>query len=256
MQQIGLKLWSTNHHYFEEAKRLWDAGFYDFIELTAVTDSYESHASLWKTLDIPYVIHGPTYAQGLSLAHRDKEVENRERIEEVQRFADLLNASIIILHPGVEGDLKETARQLNLIGDSRVAIENKPYVVTGDLVCNGYLPEHLLYLKEKCGVKTCFDVGHALCAANSLKREPDPFIHQFLELGPEIYHLMDGIREGVYDVHLNLGRGEFDLEKIISLYPDECLITLETEKKSCDDLICFEEDVNYFRGALSNIHAH
>ena len=174
----------------------------------------------------------------------------------MQKFADLLDAPIIILHPGVEGDLNETARQLKNIRDSRIAIENKPYyTVSGDQVCNGYLPEHLAFLKETCGVKLCLDVGHAYCAANALKVDRDTFFRQFLELEPEIFHLMDGHQEGVSDIHLNLGKGEFDLKQIISCYPKGSLITLETDKQSQSNLSDFEEDVSYFRGALSSIHA-
>lgn len=253
--QLGLKLWSTNHHYFDEACRLWNDGFYDYIELTAVTGSYEHSASLWKSLDVPYVIHGPTYGQGFSLAHKEREDENMQRMAEVQKFADLLNAPLIILHPGVEGDLSECARQLNLISDPRIAIENKPYVVTGGLVCNGYLPEHLAFLKEQSNIKICFDVGHAFCAANSLKKSPLPFIKRFIELKPDIYHLMDGHKDGIYDIHLNLGKGDFDFEEILPLYPEDCLITLETDKNFEDTLVDFEEDVNFLRGVLSNAHA-
>lgn len=252
--KLGLKLWSTNDHYFKEACRLWEEGVFDFIELTAVCGSYEQYARLWKTLKVPYIIHGPTYNQDFSLADPSKEKENRRRFADVQRYADLLEAPIIILHPGVEGDLNETARQLNLIQDKRIAIENKPYFVKGDLVCNGYLPEHLAFLKQSCGVKLCFDIGHAKCAANALKLEHLPFIKKFLDLKPDIFHLLDGYEKGIYDEHINLGEGEFNFNEILPLYPKNCMITLETAKKFRDNLSDFENDVNFLRGVLSNTH--
>lgn len=254
--QIGLKLWSTNQHYIPEVKRLWEEKVFDYLELTAVIGSYDSHAHLWKELNIPTIIHGPTFSQDFSFAHKDLEQANMQKMHEVQKFADLLDAPIMIFHPGIEGDLNECARQINLVADKRIAIENKPYIVTGERICNGYLPEHIAFLKEMCGVQFCFDIGHALCAANSLKLEHIPFVKQFLELKPEVFHIMDGYNKGVLDIHLNLGRGEFPFTQILPLYPKEGIMTIETDKSSKQTLHDFEEDVNFLRGVLSTTHVN
>jgi hypothetical protein len=44
---IGLKLWSTNENYIEEAKRLFDNGIYQYIELYVIPNSFEK-IDLWK----------------------------------------------------------------------------------------------------------------------------------------------------------------------------------------------------------------
>ena len=70
MFKIGLKLWSTNKNYVDEARRLYDAGVFDYIELFSVPDSYSEFINTWKSLDIPYVIHGPHYTTGLNFADK------------------------------------------------------------------------------------------------------------------------------------------------------------------------------------------
>jgi len=56
---------------------------------------------------------------------------------------------------------------------------------------------------EKLGVEFCFDFGHAVCAANSLKKKPMEFIKEFLELKPRLYHLTDGFFKNEKDEHLH-----------------------------------------------------
>ncbi|MCH9609908.1 MAG: hypothetical protein S4CHLAM45_13660 [Chlamydiales bacterium] len=244
--KIGLKLWSTNEFYFAEAQRFWEENLIDFIEITAVIGSYEPFAPLWKSLAIPYVIHAPTFSHGVSFSQKEREKTNLKAMEEVFCFADLLQASTIIIHPGGEGKIEETIRQINLMKDSRLAIENKPYRMSSGHLSNGYLPEEIALIKRECGTQFCLDISHAICAANSLKKEHFPFLEQFFALKPDIYHVMDGKLEDEVDEHLHLGKGSYPLRQIISMIPKEALVTIETDKDSQDHLEDFEEDVYTF----------
>ena len=95
MHQIGLKLWSTNENYFNKAKRLFEEGFYEYIELYAVPDSLE-FVDLWKKLRVPYIVHAPHYGSGLNLADNEKKSNNLRLAAQAIRFADELSAEYII----------------------------------------------------------------------------------------------------------------------------------------------------------------
>lgn len=243
--EVGIKLWATNLHYVEEAKRLWKEGFFDYIELTAVSGSFNECAKAWKEIDAPYVIHGPTFAQGFSFADKSKFDSNMERFKEVQKYADYLNAPTIIMHPGIAGDIKESERQLIHLNEPRIAIENKPYYVKEGHTCNGYLPEEIKQLMTSCHVGCCFDIGHMICAANVLGKNYLEWMQEFLALKPTIFHMTDGNMSNVHDVHWHLGSGNFPIEEILSYYPDKFRITLETIHDYPDSLRDFEDDARY-----------
>jgi len=126
MHKIGLKLWSVNQNYIDEARRLFLEGVYDYIELYVVPESL-SFLPIWEELRIPFVSHAPHFGHQVNFADANKIKYNRKLIEETQLFADRLKARYIIVHPGVNGVIEETSRQLKKIRDSRILIENKPY---------------------------------------------------------------------------------------------------------------------------------
>ena len=113
-------------------------GMFDYIELFSVPNYYSEFINTWKSLKIPYVIHGPHYAKGLNFANKDCFEKNVKFAAQAQKFADALGAEIIIFHPGVAGDIEQTIFQLNKINSSRIVIENKPYfAIVDNLICNG-----------------------------------------------------------------------------------------------------------------------
>lgn len=251
MIQFGLKLWSINKNYIEEAFRLYKEGIYSYIELYAVPDSYNKFIELWKNLDIPYVIHAPHYLGGMNLARREDKNKNFKLIEEVVKFANSLNVKKIIFHPGVAGDIEETVLQLNEIDDNRILIENKPYFsLDGSFVCNGNSPEEIKFIMDMANVGFCLDIGHAICSANASKIEPLDYIKQFIILNPDMYHLTDGDYRGIYDRHDHFGRGTFPIETILSILPHNCFITIETEKDLKDNLFDFIKDIKILRSCL------
>ncbi len=251
--RIGLKLWSINtDYYFEEARRLYSEGVYDYIELYVVPGSL-SFLPQWGSLDIPYIIHHPHFAHGFNLAKAEKEKTNREIYGEVKQFADALRAPHIIFHGGIDGCVEETARQLAALEEARALIENKPFVALpnrmGGEFCRGATPEELQHIisTAKCGF--CFDVGHAVCAANSLLREPYAYLQELNALRPQMYHLSDvADMSSPYDAHPHLGTGKLDIARLKKeLFVPGATISVETNKNSKTELNDFKEDCLWLR---------
>ena len=68
-------------------------------------------------------------------------------------------------------------------------------------------------------------------------------IREFMELGPDIFHICDGRKESISDVHLSFGSGDFDLEKLVRFLPAGARVTLETPKSHPVPLAGFENEV-------------
>ncbi len=249
---VGLKLWSVNtDSYYDEAIKLYNGGYFDYIELYVVPNTI-STLDKWAKLDIPFIIHHAHFVQGFDLSNKDKAEQNYNTYLEAKQFADTLNAKFIIFHGGIGGDVNETIRQLKHINDSRALIENKPYIVAGEqysgMNCIGATHEDITKIIEevKCGF--CFDFGHAVCAANALNIDVDSFIDKFIALKPDMYHLTDVTDiKSPYDSHIHLGMGEIDVVKQLSKISNDSYITFETQKNSKDSLDDFKQDIHWLR---------
>lgn len=253
--KLGLKLFSVNENYLKEAVKLFEQKVYDFIELYVIPGSIENCINFWKPLNIPFIIHAPHFRNGVNLAKTEQIEENLKKAQEAQRFADELNAKYIIFHPGIAGDIKETARQLNIINDSRILIENKPHftILNDGSVCNGNSPEEIKFVLENTNAGFCLDIGHCFCSANAKDIQPFEYLKQFLELKPVLFHLVDNDFSSSIDKHWHFGEGNFDVEKILNILPKDAKITLETYKNSKDNLDDFINDVEYIKCFSKNL---
>ncbi|NMC36098.1 TIM barrel protein [Candidatus Beckwithbacteria bacterium] len=248
MHQIGLKLWSTNDFYVEEAQKLFSKKVYNYIELYTVPDSYAKFYRIWRNLNIPYIIHAPHFTHGVNLASKINFKKNIELIEEAQRFADTLKAKYIIVHPGCNGDIKETARQLGQIDDSRILVENMPYLGIEDgIICNGSTYNELQYVLSHTNKGFCLDIHHAFSSSAYHKIDPISFVKKLLTLRPSMFHLADSKTTYVRDKHLNIGKGNLPIKDIIKLIPNNSFISLETKKQTIQNLNVFIEDVSIIK---------
>ena len=252
MYKRGLKLWSVNtDKYYEEAQRLYKNGIFDYIELYVVPDTLNSLPK-WKELGLPFIIHAPHFAHGFNLARKEKELSNLQIYNEVKKFADELEVPYIIFHGGIDGDIRETARQLAAFNEPRALIENKPFIALpnrmGGEFCRGYDIAEIQLVKETAGCGFCFDFGHAICAANSLGKNVYEYCRGFLQFKPEMYHLtdLDDITSP-YDSHLHLGTGDLDFKCISAMIPDDSYVTFETIKNSKENLDDFAEDMKWLK---------
>lgn len=248
--KYGLKLWSINtEDYKREAQKLYDKGLYDFIELYAVPETNETINS-WEKLKIPFIIHAPHYKHGMNLANPDKFQNNMKLVKETLKFADKLNAEFIVFHPGVGGEITETARQVNLINDGRILIENKPYDAIPEMnadFCAGSRVEEIKIILENTEAGFCLDIGHAIAASNSFNTNFIEDIKKFIKLNPKLYHLSDTDINQKIDLHQNFGEGNLDIAEIMGLLPENAVITIETDKKSQHNLDDFILDIEYLK---------
>ncbi len=253
MKSLGLKLFSSNIHYFESAKKLINKESQaQFLELYAKPGTSMNAIHVWSEIQSPIITHAPHYSAGLNLSLPEKENSNFLMIEETMNMMKIWNSQDVIFHPGVNGDVKETIRQLKIViskfPDKKYYIENKPKLGNGvGLVCVGYTIAEISEIINKTGCSFCLDFGHAISAANAQKLTPLEYISDFLKLAPSLFHLADGDFHSSYDSHLHLGDGDYPLDSIISLLPSDCKVTLETKKCFQDNLDDFYRDVQIFR---------
>ena len=248
MYKLGLKLWSDNQAYADEIKRLRIARSFDYIELYSMPDTFTKHIDFWIKIGGPFVIHAPHFGHGVNLSLRETETRNRRLIDDARLFADKLNANCIIVHPGVNGHFHETIHQLLTFNDTRLVIENKPHLgFTDDQVCVGSRPADMESMLNATGLNFCLDIGHAIYAANGLGINPIDHLAGFLKLRPTMYHFTDGDWNAVHDVHTRYGKGTFPLAGLLSLIPDDSMLTNEAGKSSKVSLSDFESDSCYLK---------
>lgn len=250
--QLGLKLWSVNTgRYLTEARRLYDCGLFDYLELYAVPGTLNT-LQQWQSLNLPIVIHAPHFKHGFNLAMREHRESNRRLYEEVRRFADTLNARYIIFHGGTFGNINETAQQLAELHEPRALIENKP-CITRDrgtiLNCRGASLEEIQSVIQVSGCGFCLDIPHAICAANYRQEGQMKLLRDFNSLNPTMYHLADMMDTTQHiDDHTQLGLGALDMSQFIpGIIEHESMVTIETTRRVENSLQEFEREVNWFQ---------
>lgn len=253
MIRLGLKLGSCDTRYTDEILRYYEQGIFQYIELFALSGSYDETISYWKQFGIPFGIHAPHSAAGLNPADAGARETNAPKIAEAVRFAEALDARYIIFHSGVNGRPGEVVRQLTPFADGRFLIENKPVRGLDGSSCVGSTYSDLKLIIDGIGKGCgfCLDFGHAICAANTLGREPLEFIKELKTLSPRVYHLTDGDYQSELDSHLHYGTGSFPLKDLLALVPDGGMVTNEAKRETSDSLEEFRRDVLFLRHLLS-----
>jgi deoxyribonuclease IV len=250
--RIGLKLWSTDSRFIPEVIKRYKEGYFDYVELYAVPGTYNSSIEEWGSFKGKYIIHCSHSGHGFNLGNSGLKGENRIKFQEAQAFADTLKADSIIVHLGHSGSLNEAISQLNGLSDDRIYVENKPVDGLSGEICIGALPEEIGKVLRKTKVKGfVLDFGHAVYAANSLKLDRYKLIERFFEFGPKIFHLSDGLIDSTRDCHFDLGKGDFNLIKIISYIPQASYITLEIPFDPVGVLMNFRKNVEFLSGFLN-----
>lgn len=254
MYNLGLKLGSIDTRYTPEILQYYEQGLFQYIELFAISETFNNTISYWKQFNIPFGIHAPHSAAGLNLANSVSRNNNKTKIEESIKFADALNAKYIVFHSGTNGIPEETVEQLMPFADERFLIENKPIRGLDGSTCVGCTYEDLKVIMNEIGngCGFCLDFGHAICAANTLKKEPFDFIKKLCALNPRVYHLTDGIFSSDLDSHLHYGTGDFPLKKILTMVPDGGMITNEAKRSCSDGIEDFRKDSIFLKELVNS----
>lgn len=258
MRKFGVKLFSDNFikrpDLVKEAIELIKTGTFDFLELMALPDSFAITKDRVTEMvkGLPVVIHAPHQGQGVNTCNSEAYQNNRRLLDSAQRFADLLNSEIIILHVGYgnkEYGVDETIRQFKLINDERIAVENLPaYCPIQKMFFQGTSPEDIALIKAETGCKFCYDFCHGICASNYFGRDKYNDIKAYTALNPDMYHLCDSDWAGTDDNHGHYGEGNYNLAKILSYAKDKSLVTMETGHELPKDMSPWVKDVEYLRG--------
>lgn len=241
--QYGLKLWSTNLSLLPAAAQFISDSVFQYVELYPVPDT---EIEPFLSYNIPFIIHITTERHGLNIADPEKKQTNCTRIAECLHWADELNASHCILHPGF-GDVAQAISFLENLSDPRILLENMPRTgIKGEHMI-GYSPEEMISMMgSRFGF--CLDINHAIKAALSLHVPYWEYVMKFCDLNPSMYHIADGSLSTDHDEHLPIGTGDYDFRKLEILYSQRkpMKITLETPRYH-ESLV---EDLNN-RNALS-----
>lgn len=246
--KLGLKLYSTNVDLIAEARRLKEQEIFEYVELYTIPHSYEKTIDDWKALNIPFVIHAPHSFHGINLAQANMWKANQRNFKEAQLFADSLGADIIIVHGGNNGSFAETLRQITLLEEKRIALENKPRIGLENELCMGWSPSEFRRAVDAGVINNLvLDFGHAASAASSLGVDAMEVIREFVAFKPKVFHLSDGDAFSEKDTHLNLGRGSLNLSDFLAVVPEEELLTVETPRDPSKGLGDFIDDVCFLR---------
>jgi endonuclease IV len=245
--QFGLKLGSRNTSYTDDILSFFRTGYFQYIELFMVPDSFNDTIDYWEQFSIPIIIHAPHSFAGMNISLLKDRENNKKKLQETFKFADALKSETIIFHSGVNGKIEETISQLRPFVDSRCVIENKPIKGLNEEKCLGATPDEVKYISKELQIDFCFDFGHAICAANSMKREPFELINEFQSLNPRMYHLTDGDYKGEYDSHLHYGKGTFPIKELLKMVPADAKVTNEAKHDSEICLEDFKEDYLYVK---------
>ena len=230
MINLGLKLGSKDTQYTDDILRYYAEGVFQYIELFAISDTFDDSVSYWKQFNIPFGVHAPHSAAGLNLVCRENREINKSKIEESIKFADSLKANYIIFHSGVNGTCEEVVTQLKPFVDSRFLIENKPIKGLDGSTCVGATISELDSIISELNSGFCLDFGHAICAARTQGFEPLEYIKILKEkFNPRVYHLTDGDYESELDSHLHYGKGSFPLKDLLKFIPDNKMVTNEAK---------------------------
>ena len=246
LHEIGFKMSSGDVKAIPSAIQLYRDQYFDYIELYINLNTYYQNISKWKDCNIPYIIHGPHNLDNINLGQKEKRNNNLKAYEEVKKYADTLKSEIIIVHSGHNGDINESISQINKINDSRICIENKPKKGLTTEICIGHSFEEIQLIINSIGnIGFVLDIGHAVYASNSHGIYWEEEIEAFMKFNPMIYHFNDGDISSEKDVHLNLGKGSFDLQAMFNKIKKGSKISLETPRKNgIEDFIL---DVEYIR---------
>ena len=122
---------------------------------------------------------------GFDTGNKELERQNRRFFALAQKAADLFCSKTIVVHAGCghgEKFIEETVRQFKLFNDSRIVVENLPYLDNGVVPMHGSVAEEISYIMKECGCGFCFDFSHAVCSALSLNTNVDAHLKKFFDL--------------------------------------------------------------------------
>jgi sugar phosphate isomerase/epimerase len=220
----------------------------DFFEIMTVQGN---DYSFLKNLYLPIVIHAEHQGFGMNPADYTKRKQNLKSVNFAREIADLTQAKKIIVHPGEieKGNencsLENAVDFFNELNDERIIVENLPSKLNLTRLCEN--PEDIKEFMKRTKTGFCFDINHSINNLIILDKDYS-FIKEYLQLRPIHYHI-GGQSFDDYEAHYCLNDSDLDLKKILSYYPNNAEITLETEV----DLEKTEEDIRIIKKVIQEL---
>lgn len=238
MRKFGFKVYSSN--LYDAPELIKDCAKYassvsdSFIELMIVPSCTTADLKKIKEQigDVEVRIHAPHDSMGFDPGNKELEKQNKELVVLSQKAADFFDAKTIVVHAGLGHGMQhidETVRQFKLFNDSRILVENLPYLDYGTTPMHGSTADEISYIMQGSGCGFCFDFSHAICAALTLNIAIDVQLKNFFNLKPTVYHMCDGDTNQANDLHMHFGAGNFPLSHFLNDFTDkDAYITIET----------------------------
>lgn len=258
MRKFGVKLWSKdfvkNKEFARQSINAVKDGHFDYVELFALPNSFEElHNSIYDELkELNVIIHAPHSCFNVDTGNKELFAQNQEKIKSSLQFADLLKSEIIILHPGFNAGQKfidESIRQFKLFNDARITVENMPsYCSSTNKTLHGSSPMQIKQFIDETGCKFCLDFSHAICAANTHKRNTYNDLAEYQKLNPCMYHMCDGEWNSDADEHRHYGHGDYPLDVLLNHYTNpKTYITMETGMSLPTTISPWINDIMYLK---------
>jgi len=257
MRKFGFKTYSTNLHtasnLIKECADYVTTVSDAFIELMIEPSSTMADLKKIKaqTGDVEVRVHAPHDGMGFDPGNKELAAKNQALVASAQKAADLFGSQTIVVHAGLGHGQKyidETVRQFKLFNDSRIVVENLPYLDYGTVPMHGSTAEDISYIMHETGCGFCFDFSHAVCSAISLKANIDEHLKKFYDLHPTVYHMCDGDTNKADDLHLHFRKGNFPLPHFLNDFTaKDAYITIETSMHVEPDVSFKIEDYIYLK---------
>ncbi|MCB9805866.1 hypothetical protein H6775_01760 [Candidatus Nomurabacteria bacterium] len=247
MIKYGLKIWSNNTDWFNEALELYKNKDIDFIEVYHNPNIELDFESLKVFQNVPTTIHA-CHDDGF---HIFKITETEINIwNETLKLADFLKSKYIILHTGIGHTIETFKQELEKIDNDRILLENMSSL---DLLHNEMSFHNLESLREIRAMKEmCFDFEKAFKSSVYEKKDYEQFITECLEeFKPFYFHISGGKKSNPVNEHLDVWEADFDVKwtksKLEETFKDgECFIAFEVPKKD-GNLENDLKNIDYFK---------
>lgn len=234
MIRYGLKLWTKNRDWFEEAKVRYQEGAFDFIELYFHPDAPLDEEALRPLAGIPVGVHAPHALDEFVFGEKELELWRKTKA-----FVDEVQAPTVVLHPGYADTIPDFAafeRELAKIDDPRILIETMPGKDVKGRVEFGADLETWKRIRAKKPM--CLDFEKAIKAALWQKQEWKPYIAEAMQaLAPEYFHISGCDLSHEFDQHTDLWESEVDwafVKRALEAVPGDARLVFETPKNGKD----------------------
>ncbi len=252
MIKYGLKIWSNNTDWFEEAVERHKREEFDFVEIYSNSEVAHDYLALEKLKQIPVL--------ATHIGHLDKAgfhdffltKEQEPAWQMTRELTDFFEAPRIVVHPANNHNPGSFWENLKKLNDERIIIETMPVIspLGGENRKFGTNIDDIIEISKQ--KKICLDICKSIKAAVYHDKPYKEFLLEILgEIEPEYMHISGCDLRSPIDQHLDLWEAEFDVKWIretIEEYAKDKVVYLAFETpKSGKGLENDIKNIEYFK---------